>query len=208
MVDFQSRDTRRGDDDDEEEEEVKPDEDSAEAGDGEAEDASAGGEPDPETFGVALLTVSDSRSAESDPPAASVKAALSAEMAVQTREVLAPTHDSVQGAIDRVTAREDIDAVVVTGGTGLGADDVTVEAITPLVEKALPGFGEAFRRQYAEAVGSDAIASRATAGIIAATPVFCLPGEADAAGLATEELIITQAPRLSTLAAEAGQADP
>jgi molybdenum cofactor biosynthesis protein B len=207
MVDFQSRNTRRGDDD-EDEEEADPDESSADA-EGAAADADpVVDEPGPETFGVALLTVSDTRSAESDPPAAAVKAALPAEMSVQTREVLSPAHDSVQGAIDRVTAREDIDAAVVTGGTGIGADDVTVEAITPLVEKALPGFGEAFRRQYADAVGTDAIASRATAGIIDATPVFCLPGEADAAGLATEDLIITQAPRLATLAAEAGQADP
>jgi molybdenum cofactor biosynthesis protein B len=88
------------------------------------------------------------------------------------------------------------DVVVISGGTGLGSRDVTVEAVSPLLEKVLPGFGELFRRLSYEAVGTSAIASRALAGVSNGVLVFALPGSPDAVRLALERVILPESPHL------------
>lgn len=75
------------------------------------------------------------------------------------------------------------DAIVICGGTGLTHLDLTIEAVEPLLEKTLPGFGEIFRRQSMEEVGTRAILTRATAGVYRKKPVFCIPGSPGAARL-------------------------
>lgn len=82
----------------------------------------------------------------------------------------------------------DADAVVITGGTGLGPKDVTVETIEALLEKRLDGFGEAFRRASWDQIGPRAILSRATAGIVKGCLVFALPGSTKAVTLGAELL--------------------
>jgi len=89
---------------------------------------------------------------------------------------------------------------VTTGGTGVTPDDVTVEAVEPLFEKRLPGFGELFRRLSYEEIGTQAIATRATAGIADGVPVFCLPGSESAVRLGTEEIIVEVVGHLAGLA--------
>ncbi|MGC8936120.1 MAG: MogA/MoaB family molybdenum cofactor biosynthesis protein, partial [Candidatus Methanomethylicaceae archaeon] len=88
------------------------------------------------------------------------------------------------------------DVIVISGGTGPGPRDVTVEAITPLFEKELPGFGELFRHMSYEKVGTSTIASRATAGITKGVLVFALPGSPDAVKLAMEKIILPESPHL------------
>jgi molybdenum cofactor biosynthesis protein B len=89
-----------------------------------------------------------------------------------------------------------VDAVLVTGGTGVSARDNTVEALTPLFTKTLPGFGELFRAlSYAE-IGPAAMLSRAMAGTIGATIVFMLPGSPAGVRLALEKLIIPELPHI------------
>ncbi len=78
---------------------------------------------------------------------------------------------------------EKVDAVVITGGTGLNPSDVTVEAVEPLFEKKIDGFGEIFRYLSFKEVGTAAILSRATAGIVDGKAVFCLPGSKNAVKL-------------------------
>lgn len=78
------------------------------------------------------------------------------------------------------------DAVVICGGTGLTHLDLTLEAVEPLFEKKLPGFGEVFRWRSLEEVGTRAMLTRATAGIYNGKPVFCLPGSPGAARLGME----------------------
>jgi molybdenum cofactor biosynthesis protein B len=78
------------------------------------------------------------------------------------------------------------DAVVICGGTGLTHLDLTLEAVEPLFEKTLPGFGEVFRWRSLEEVGTRAMLTRATAGIYNGKPVFCLPGSPGAARLGME----------------------
>ena len=85
------------------------------------------------------------------------------------------------------------DAVIFLGGTGLSPRDVTFEAISPLLDKTLDGFGEIFRRLSYDEIGSPALMTRATAGVVDSKVVFCLPGSPDAAKLGIE-LILKELP--------------
>lgn len=156
---------------------------------------------DIETVGVALATVSSTRSREEDPAGDAIEAAFEAaghELVV--RDVVRDRFDSVQGAVARLVSREDTDVVVTTGGTGVTPDDVTVDAVEQLFEKRLPGFGELFRTLSREEIGTRVVATRATAGVADLVPVFCLPGSEDAARLGAEEIIVPEAPHLAGLA--------
>ena len=93
--------------------------------------------------------------------------------------------------------KEYTDAVLLNGGTGIAERDVTIEAVTPLFSKELPGFGELFRMlSYTEDIGSAAILSRAAAGVIQNTAVFCTPGSSGAVRLAMSKLIIPELPHV------------
>jgi molybdenum cofactor biosynthesis protein B len=81
------------------------------------------------------------------------------------------------------------DAVVICGGTGLTHLDLTLEAIEPLFDKTLPGFGEIFRLRSLDEVGTRAMLTRAAAGIVAGKPVFCLPGSPNAARLGMDLIL-------------------
>ena len=85
-----------------------------------------------------------------------------------------------------------VDAIIFAGGTGLSPDDVTIEAIRPLLDKELPGFGELFRHLSYNRVGTAAMLSRALAGVRQGVVIFCLPGSPDAAELAVRELILPE----------------
>ena len=78
------------------------------------------------------------------------------------------------------------DAVILLGGTGLSPRDVTIEAVGPLLDKRLDGFGEIFRRLSFDSIGTPALMTRSLAGIIENKPVFCLPGSPDAAKVGVE----------------------
>ncbi|MBN1322545.1 MAG: MogA/MoaB family molybdenum cofactor biosynthesis protein [Methanotrichaceae archaeon] len=82
------------------------------------------------------------------------------------------------------------DALIICGGTGLGPEDVTIEAAEPLYRKAIPGFGEIFRQRAYEEVGTRAILTRASAGVVGQIPVFCLPGSPSAARLGLDLILM------------------
>ncbi|WP_435118460.1 MogA/MoaB family molybdenum cofactor biosynthesis protein [Halolamina sp. C58] len=155
---------------------------------------------DRDHLGVAVLTVSSSRSLDEDPAGDRIVDALkSAGHEITTRDLVPDDYDTVQGTVERFVDRDDTDAVVTTGGTGVTPDDVTVEAVEPLLAKELPGFGELFRRRSAEEIGTMVVATRATAGVADGVPVFCLPGSENAATLGAE-LIVSTAGHLAGLA--------
>src|SRR5512137_17397 len=81
------------------------------------------------------------------------------------------------------------DALIICGGTGLTETDLTLEAVEPLFEKSLPGFGEIFRYRSLEEVGTRAMLTRAAAGVYHGRPVFCLPGSPGAARLGMELIL-------------------
>ena len=142
---------------------------------------------DVETLGVAVITVSSSRSLDDDPAGDAIVAAFEeAGHDIVTRDLVSDEYDTVQSSLSRLTKRDDVDVVVSTGGTGVTPDDVTVEAAERLFSKTLPGFGELFRRESYDEVGVMVVATRATAGIVEETPVFCLPGSENAARLGAE----------------------
>ena len=84
------------------------------------------------------------------------------------------------------------DTIVITGGTGVTPSDVTIEAVVPLLEKQMPGFGELLRKISYEKIGSAAMMSRATAGVVKGKAVFCLPGSPDGVTTAVTRLIIPE----------------
>jgi molybdenum cofactor biosynthesis protein B len=142
---------------------------------------------DIETVSAAILTISSSRSLEEDPAGEAIGEAFErADHEVSTRALVTDDHDDVQAAIDELVGREDTDVVVSTGGTGITPDDVTIEAVSPLFTKELPGFGELLRRRSYGEVGARIVATRAIAGVVGETPVFCLPGSENAARLGSE----------------------
>ncbi|WP_324663989.1 molybdopterin-binding protein [Haloarcula sediminis] len=142
---------------------------------------------------VAVVTVSGDRDALEDTVTAAFEAA---GHAVVRRERLRGGYDGIQEMVDTLVGREAVDVVVTVGGVGLTADDMAVEAVHPLLEKALPGFGEAFRARLADHVGTGIVGVRSTAGVSDGTLVFCLPGDAGAAELAVREILATEAPVL------------
>ena len=156
---------------------------------------------DVESLAAAVVTVSTSRTLDDDPAGDAITAAFeSAGHEVAVREVVGDDFDSLQSTVDRLADRDDVDVVVTTGGTGVTPDDVTIEAVSSLFAKELPGFGELFRRRSEDEIGTRVVGTRATAGIVQGVPTFCLPGSENAARLGSEELIVPEAPHLTGLA--------
>ena len=163
---------------------------------------------DTETVSVAVLTVSSSRSLEDDASGDwLVDAFEDAGHEVAVRELVGDEFETVQATVDRLVRRGDTDAVITTGGTGVTPDDVTPEAVAPLFEKTLPGFGELFRRRSYEEVGTRTVGSRATAGIADGTVVCCLPGSENAVRLGAEAILLPELGHLTGLAARDASAE-
>lgn len=114
---------------------------------------------------------------------------------VKAYSLLPDDETLIAGHVRELTGT-DIDAIVISGGTGLAPEDVTLEAVEPLFDKTIPGFGELFRLKSLEDVGTAAMLSRASAGIVGRCVVFCLPGSPAAVELALKELIIPEAPHI------------
>lgn len=160
---------------------------------------------DRSSVGVAIVTVSSTRTLEDDPSGDLIASAFeSAGHEVVTRELIPDDFDRIQDTIAHLAGREDTDAIVTTGGTGVTPDDVTPEAVEPILDKRLAGFGELFRQFSYEEVGTRSIGSRAIGGITDETPVFCLPGSENAVRLGVEELIL---PEIGHLAGLAGRSE-
>ena len=133
--------------------------------------------------GVAVVTISTSRTLDTDPAGDAIEATVEADHEVVSRELIEDDYDGIQGRVDALVGHDDVGCVVTTGGTGVTPDDVTIEAIKPLFSKELPGFGELFRARSRGDIGTRVVATRATGGIVDGVPVFCLPGSEDAASL-------------------------
>ncbi len=96
------------------------------------------------------------------------------------RAIVPDEKAKIRRVVKQFVADSKIDAVILTGGTGVAKRDVTIETIQPLYDKDLPGFGEILRRVGYDMVGTPALLTRASAGIIEQKPVFCLPGAPNA----------------------------
>lgn len=151
--------------------------------------------------GYAVVTVSeDPTETRTTAGRSAVDAVEGAGDAVTWQDGIRNEYDAVQGALSPLVDREDVEVVVTVGGTGVAPGDVTVEAVAPLLDKDLAGFGELLRSRFAEEIGSAAMGVRVTAGVVEGTPVFCLPADAGAVDLALAEFVLPEAPTLAEMA--------
>jgi len=144
----------------------------------------------------ALLTVSDTRTEADDESGALMRRLVedAGHLAV-TRILLRNDEHAVREHVRALAMRDDIDAVLITGGTGLGSRDRTVEAVRALFQKELPGFGEIFRAlSFHEQIGTAAILSRAVAGSVNGRLVVSMPGSKAAVELALTRVLLPELP--------------
>jgi molybdenum cofactor biosynthesis protein B len=140
-----------------------------------------------------VLTVSDSRWVDTDSSGALIEEQLcAAGHAVAERVIVPDEVGPIRRAVLRGIERPDVDAVLVTGGTGVSPRDVTPETVEPLLERRLTGFGELFRLLSFQEIGPAAILSRAVAGTAGETVVYVMPGSVKAVQLALQRLILPE----------------
>jgi len=142
---------------------------------------------------IAVLTVSDSRTLETDDSGRYLAEQVAAAgHTLAARALLPDNRYRLRAQVAAWIADEAIDGILVTGGTGFTGRDSTPEAILPLLDKEMPGFGEVFRMLSYDEIGTSTVQSRAFAGLANATFVFCLPGSTSACRTAWEKLISAQ----------------
>jgi len=147
----------------------------------------------PDNLGFAVLTASDSRTEADDRGGDIIASAVGgAGHAVLLRQVLPDEIEVIRTTTLSLIQRSEIDVIVLTGGTGFSPRDISVEAISPLFERSIDGFGELFRLLSYRQIGAAAMLSRACGGISGDTPVFLLPGSSKAVQLAMEQLILPE----------------
>lgn len=145
------------------------------------------------SLSVALLTVSDTRSPENDGSGDYLAAQLgSAGHQLVDRRLLPDDKYLIRACVAQWIASEAIQVILITGGTGFSRRDVTPEAVTPLLDQEIPGFGELFRQLSHDEIGSSTIQSRCLAGISNQRLVFCLPGSTGACRTAWEKILAGQ----------------
>ena len=119
---------------------------------------------------------------------------------VVARHIIRDEPGPMRELLEELRDREDVDAVLLTGGTGLGSRDQTFETVSRLLTKPMPGYGELFRMLSYQEIGAAAMLSRATGGLMGRTVVLTMPGSRAGVSLAMEKLIV---PELGHLVREA-----
>jgi molybdenum cofactor biosynthesis protein B len=151
----------------------------------------------PASLAVAVVTVSDTRNVETDTSGARIVELLEAAgHRVVGRDIVPDEPARMRRLLIDYRQRLDIDAVLMTGGTGISSRDLTFETVSALLTKPLPGYGELFRMlSYAE-IGAATILSRAVGGLMKQTVVLVMPGSRAAVELAMSKIIIPELPHL------------
>jgi len=111
---------------------------------------------------------------------------------VRGRRLVPDDEKILLSTLSEALKNPEVDSIIVTGGTGVSQDDITIEVAERVFEKKLPGFGEALRRISYDEIGSPAILTRATAGIALKKPIFCIPGSPDAVKRSLDKLILPE----------------
>jgi molybdenum cofactor biosynthesis protein B len=142
---------------------------------------------------IAVLTVSDTRNEETDHSGQALLDGLKgAGHMLAERKIITDDRYKIRAALSQWIADTDVHVILITGGTGFARRDVTPEAVLPLLDKTIDGFGEMFRALSITDVKSSTIQSRALAGMANRTVIFCLPGSTSACELAWREIIAPQ----------------
>lgn len=142
---------------------------------------------------ISVLTVSDTRTFENDTSGQYLCNSLEeAGHLLGKRSIVKDDIYQIRAQLSAWIADEESQVVLITGGTGFTSRDSTPEAVTPLLDKLVDGFGEMFRQLSLEQVGTSTIQSRALAGMANKTLIFCLPGSNNACRTAWENIIVSQ----------------
>ena len=145
------------------------------------------------SLAIALLTVSDTRTLEDDRSGDALQQRLEAAGHRLVQRLLVPDDRYlIRAAVSRWIADAGVQVVISSGGTGLTGRDGTPEAVAPLLDKTIEGFGELFRVLSFETIGTSSLQSRALAGVANGTVIFVLPGSLDAVQTAWDRLISAQ----------------
>lgn len=146
------------------------------------------------SIGIGVLTVSDTRTKETDKSGGMIiQKAEEAGHRIVDYKICVDEKDEIMDIMKKWLKNDTIEAIIITGGSGIGKRDITIETVTPLFSKTIDGFGELFRfLSYTEDVGSKALLSRATAGAIEEKVLFALPGSSKAVELAMDQLILPE----------------
>lgn len=147
----------------------------------------------PRKVTLGIITVSTTRALKDDTSGKWISEAGSAQgHDVVYHQVIPDDAEIIAKTLQNTIRNQQPQVILMTGGTGITPGDVTIEAVSPLFEKTLTGFGPLFAHLSYEEIGSAAFLSRATAGVIAGTVVFCMPGSINACKLACRELIFPE----------------
>ncbi len=150
---------------------------------------------------VAVITVSTSRTEENDKSGKIIIELVKKEKYDQVYYKIVPDDiEKIKQAL--YEALEVCNCIIITGGTGLTHDDCTIEAVSPVFEKSIDGFGELFRLKSYEEIGTRALLSRAAAGVFKGKAIFCIPGSEGAVRLATGEIILPEIKHILTHASK------
>ncbi len=129
------------------------------------------------SLNIAVMTISDSRTDENDTSGNTLVSRLTEAGHSLAEKIIVPDNRyNIRAVISHWIADPDVQAVITTGGTGLTGRDITPEAVSPLFDKSIQGFGELFRSLSYDLIKTSTIQSRAIAGLANGTPIFCLPG--------------------------------
>ncbi len=147
----------------------------------------------PRKVSIGIITVSTTRSLEEDASGnwMSEQARIAGHEVVH-HQVITDDSDLIASTVQDVIRNKRPQVILTNGGTGITKTDVTIEAVSPMLSKILTGFGPLFAKLSFDEIGSAAFLSRATAGIIEETVLFCLPGSLNACKLACQQLIFPE----------------
>lgn len=147
----------------------------------------------PTALKIGIITISTTRSLANDESGTWISdLAKKHNYDVIYHQVIPDDAQLIQKTVLKIIKEQFPHALLLTGGTGLSEKDVTIEAVHPLFQKELTAFGSLFAQESFKEIGSSAIMSRATAGIIGKTAVFCMPGSLNACKLACKNLIFPE----------------
>jgi molybdopterin adenylyltransferase len=146
-----------------------------------------------QSLSVAVLTVSDTRTEENDTSGQYLVEALEgAGHRLADKQIVKDDIYQIRAVISSWVASDEVQAILVTGGTGFSGRDSTPEAVTPLFDKAIEGYGELFRHLSYEEIGTSTVQSRAVGGLANDTVIFCMPGSTGACRTAWNGIICEQ----------------
>ncbi|HIH04516.1 MAG TPA: MogA/MoaB family molybdenum cofactor biosynthesis protein [Methanoregulaceae archaeon] len=152
---------------------------------------------DPVEVRAGVITVSSTRTEATDTSGQLIRDRFAAAGHQVVYTAIVPdTVPAIRAAV--VRSLESANCVVLSGGTGLTHDDCTIEAVAPFYDRTIDGFGELFRAKSLAEIGTAAMLSRASAGLVGRSAVFCIPGSTGAARLALEDLILPEVGHILT----------